>query len=65
MPRPKGKKHPVRVTVSLDPDDHAALTRMAADNDLSVAWIVRRAVAEFVQQKTGHADQELPLQRSN
>lgn len=65
MARPKGKKHQVRVTVSLDPDDHAALTQIAADNDLSVAWIVRRAVADFVQQKTEYADQKLPLERSN
>jgi len=65
MPRPKGQRLPVRITVSLDSDAHAVLTRMAAENDLSVAWIVRRAVSEFVHQKIEHGKQELSLQQSS
>ncbi len=63
MPRPKGKRDAVRFTVSLDPQLHAKLTRIAEDHDVSLSWAVRRAVAEFVQRQDD--DQaELPFRQS-
>lgn len=64
MPRPKGKKPTVRLSVNLDLTDHAALVRMADKHDVSIAWLVRKAVNEFVE-RLGWTDQgELPLPRS-
>ena len=63
MARPKGQKHPVRLSVSLDERDHAAISRLAADMNLSTAWIVRRAVSEFVARHDDGAQSELPLSR--
>lgn len=64
MPRPKGKKPSVRLSVNLDLPDHAALVRLADEHDVSLAWLVRKAVSEFVE-RHGKSDQtELPLPRS-
>ncbi|RLL71540.1 CopG family transcriptional regulator [Ochrobactrum soli] len=61
MARPRGQKHPVRLSVSMDEKDHAAISRLAADMNLSAAWIVRRAVSEFVARHEDGAQTELPL----
>lgn len=61
MARPRGQKHPVRLSVSLDEGDHAAISRLAADMNLSAAWVVRRAVSEFVARHVDDAQAELPL----
>jgi hypothetical protein len=63
MGRPRGQKHPVRLSVSLDQKDHAAITRLAADMNLSTAWIVRRAISEFVDRHETNDQPELPLIR--
>ena len=63
MARPKGKKPAVRLSVSLDPADHAELLRLAEQHDLSVAWVVRKAVSEFVARNADHDQPVLPLQR--
>lgn len=64
MPRPKGKKETVRFTVSLDPQLHAKLLRIAEGNDLSLSWAVRRAVAEFVERQDETKQAELPFVQS-
>ncbi len=63
MARPRGQKHPVRLSVSLEEKDHAAISRLAADMNLSAAWIVRRAITEFVERYENGAQCELPLVR--
>lgn len=64
MPRPKAKKETVRFTVSLDPQLHAKLLRIAEGNDLSLSWAVRRAVAEFVERQDETKQAELPFAQS-
>lgn len=64
MPRPKGKKETVRFTVSLDPQLHAKLLRIAEGNDLSLSWAVRRAVAEFVERQDETKQAVLPFAQS-
>jgi hypothetical protein len=49
MPRPKGKKVATRLSVGLSEPQHAALTTLAEQNEATVAWLVRRAVAEFLE----------------
>jgi predicted transcriptional regulator len=41
-------ENPVRFSVSLNRDDYDALNRVADKNDVSMAWLVRKAVEKFV-----------------
>lgn len=65
MPRPKGKKHPARLSVSVNQSDLAELSRLAVEHDLSVAWMVRKAISEFVERNRADNQGELPLPRGN
>jgi hypothetical protein len=42
----------VRISVSLPADQHTALTAIAKDNRVSLAWVVRTAVEEYLSNKT-------------
>ncbi len=48
MARPKLDKKVTRISVSLDDQDYQALREIAESNDVSAAWLVRRAVADFL-----------------
>lgn len=63
MARPKSSKRSVRLSVSLDEDDHKAVRDMADAMDLSTAWVVRRAVSEFLERHG--KDSDLPLQNED
>ena len=63
MARPKGKKPVVRLTVGLDLADHAELSRLAEQHDLTVTWMVRKAVSEFLARNANHEQPLLPLRR--
>lgn len=53
----RGKKS-TRLTVSLDPEDHAAL---AAKSDASLSWVVRQAIHRFIQQHQAYPELTLAL----
>lgn len=62
MPRPRTNRKTTRLTVTLDEDVHERLCEIATRDDVSVAWIVRRAVNELIYGRTAANDQpELPL----
>lgn len=63
MPRSKSKKHSVRLSVTLDESEYAELTRLGIELDLSAAWMIRRAVSEFVVRHRDGIAADLPLQR--
>lgn len=48
MARPKTDKQGSRLTVTLDADDYAEVCSRALANDVSAAWIIRRAVQEYL-----------------
>lgn len=48
MGRPKAEKQPARLTVTLDHQDYSAVCDLAAKNDVSAAWIIRRAVQQYL-----------------
>ncbi|MBI2779049.1 MAG: CopG family transcriptional regulator [Gammaproteobacteria bacterium] len=50
----------VRTTVSLSQDQHKQLLALAEANGLSVAWMVRQAVGEFLD-KVGKEQKFSPL----
>lgn len=49
MGRPKTDRKIMRMSVSLDDRDYQALRQIAETNDVSTAWLVRRAVSDFLQ----------------
>ena len=61
MPRQK-KEH--RITVSVPDDDHAALSEMALECDVSLSWITRQAISDFLSRhKAGEVQLPLDLSR--
>ena len=42
-----------RVTLTVDPDDYAAIDRLAHENDVSASWIIRRSMQEFLERQKG------------
>lgn len=40
-----------RVTLTVDPEDYAALEGLADRSDVSISWLVRRAVREFLERR--------------
>jgi hypothetical protein len=63
MSRPKGRKPSVRLSVSVSATDHAELARFADARDLSLAWVVRRAISDFVDRHRDDVQGELHLPR--
>lgn len=58
-------KKSTRITVSLAEDEHAELTALAARYDVSLSWLTRQAIAEFLKMQGRGQDQlpfELPIQ---
>ena len=57
----RGKKLATRVTVSVDERDYEQLSALAEEHRVSLAWLVRYAVGDFLQRY--RQDQlELPLE---
>lgn len=65
MPRPRGNRKEARLSVSIDEREYAALCALARKRDVSVAWMVRRAVHTMIEHERHTAENpELPLTRS-
>ncbi|MBC7298966.1 MAG: CopG family transcriptional regulator [Demequina sp.] len=58
MPRAKKGE---RITVSLSGRDHASLAELADRYDVSLSWLVRQAVTEFLE-RSESGEVQLPLQ---
>lgn len=50
MGRPKNEKQPARLTVTLHENDYSKVCHLAEENDVSAAWIIRRAVQQYLGQ---------------
>ena len=61
--RSKSRKDNVRLSATLDEGEYAKLARLGAELDLSAAWMIRRAVSEFVARHGQGIATDLPLQR--
>ena len=44
MARPRGRTKPARLTVNLDRPTYASLVELARREDVSISWVVRRAI---------------------
>ena len=38
-----------RITITVQPEDYAAMTRVAKDNDVTVSWLIRRLMRDFLE----------------
>lgn len=43
------RRKTARITVSLSQTQHSVLSRLAAKNDVSLSWITRRALQDYIQ----------------
>ena len=53
-----GRKKGQRITVSLQDSDHASLSALAERYDISLSWLTRQAIVEFLDR---HRNEELQL----
>ena len=54
-----------RVTVTVDPDDYAALNQLAERSEVSASWLIRRSMREFLHRhRDDHQVQVMPGQNS-
>lgn len=61
-----------RITVNLDDDEYEALQRIAAGTERSLAWLGRRAICDFLEQReradapllAGLANKKAPARQS-
>lgn len=54
MGRPKSNRKVSRLSVSLDDQDYETLKSLADKHDVSAAWLVRRAVTDFLKAAEGN-----------
>ncbi len=57
----KDRKLVPRITVSLDKDSYRQLNRIADRHDVSLSWLTRYAINEFLQQCRSGAKIELAM----
>ena len=47
----RSRKFGPRLTVSLTGDDYDALTALADKDEVSISWVVRRAIQEYLRRR--------------
>jgi hypothetical protein len=57
----KSKKFGPRLTVSLTGSDYSRLSTIAEQSDVSVSWVVRRAIQEFLARERSKSASSPPL----
>ena len=57
----KIRKFGPRLTVSLTAGDYDALSALAEKDEVSVSWVVRRAIEEYLENHRHEAEPVLPL----
>jgi len=49
MPNLKKLKPMKRITVTVNPDDYAAFSRLARNSEVTVSWLIRRSMREILE----------------
>ena len=66
MARPRGRTKPARLTVNLDRPTYASLVEVAEREDVSVSWVVRRAIEALpARDRTAHVGPALTSPTDN
>ena len=55
------KRRLIRVTISLDKDDYAAVGLLAEKMEMSGSWLIRQAIRDFLEKYGPHGQPELAL----
>lgn len=63
MPRPKIARRSSRVSITLDETDYAEVCAVARENDTSAAWVVRRAISDWLDRRRQRPEPQLALQQ--
>ena len=53
-----------RITVTVDPDDYAAMDRLAQQGDVTASWLIRRSMREFLERHQREDIAALPIGRA-
>lgn len=61
LPISRKNQKGTRITVSLSEQDHATLSELAGRHDVSISWLTRQALFEFLD-KHKDTQTQLPLQ---
>jgi hypothetical protein len=59
------KKRLIRVTISVDKDDYAAMGALAEQVDISASWLIRQAIRDFLDKYGENGQPELALRLAN
>jgi len=63
MTKNKTLKPMRRVTLTVNPDDYAAIDRLARKSNVSASWLIRRSMREFLELHDGECSIEIPIGR--
>ena len=55
------KRRLIRVTVSVDKEDYAAVGTLAQRMEVSASWLIRQAMRDFLEKYGPHGQPELAL----
>ena len=61
MANRKKLKQMKRITVTVDPDDYAAIDRLAQEGDVTASWLIRRSMREFLLRQEREGVVGLPI----
>ncbi len=59
------KKSLIRVTISVDKDDYAAVGTLAEQAKVSASWPISQAIRDFLDKYGEHGQPELALRLAN
>ena len=54
-----------RITITVQPDDYAAMTRIAKDSDVTVSWLIRRLMRDFLERHEREGSLRMEIGRLN
>ncbi|EPY4373605.1 ribbon-helix-helix domain-containing protein [Klebsiella pneumoniae] len=60
MARPRLNKKITRTSISLDEQMFTEVSLLASQNDVSVAWLVRKAISELLERRSEEVVSQLP-----
>lgn len=61
MANRKKSKLMKRITVTVDPDDYAAIDRLAQQGEVTASWLIRRSMREFLERHRCQGFVTLPI----
>lgn len=64
MRKPSDERKVARITVSLRPGEHHALSKLAEARDVSLSWVVRKAVEQYIELNLERDQIQLDLPQS-